>query len=159
MFRRKPQFPDFVAPTTAIDLKRFLVPLDGSQASLDALALACLLAKRNRGAVYAAHVIQVRRSLPIDADLGPDLAEGRRILEQAEEVARALDVQVSVEQLQGREAGHVIADEAGARGVDAIILGVEYQRPLGEFSMGETAEYLLKHAPCQVWALRRPPRD
>lgn len=159
MFRRKPQLPEFVPPVTAIALKRFLVPVDGSQASLDALTLACLLAKRNKGTVYVARVIEVRRSLPIDADLGPDLEEGRRILQQAEGVASALDMQINAEQLQGREAGHVIADEAEARGVDAVVLGVGYQRPLGEFSLGETAHYLLKHLPCQVWILRHPQQD
>ena len=39
---------------------------------MDALALACVLAKRNKGKVYAVYVIEVARPLPLDADLSPD---------------------------------------------------------------------------------------
>jgi nucleotide-binding universal stress UspA family protein len=135
---------------SAIQLKNILVPVDGSQASMDALALACLLAKRNKGKVYAVHVIEVARTLPLDADLSPEAREGEQILVRAEQVADSLDYEVTGELLQARDAGHAIVDEAIERDVDGIVAGRGYKRPLGEFQMGLTAQYILRNAPCQV---------
>jgi nucleotide-binding universal stress UspA family protein len=30
------------------------------------------------------------------------------------------------------------------------VAGVEYRRPLGEFEVGRTSQYILRNAPCQV---------
>ncbi len=139
---------------TTIQLKNILVPVAGSQASMDALALACLLAKRNKGRVYAVYVIEVARSLPLDADLSPEAQEGEQILARAEQVADSLDYGVTGELLQARDAGHAIVDEAIERDVDGILVGMEYKRPLGEFQMGLTAQYMLRNAPCQVIVCR-----
>ena len=138
----------------SLRLKEILVPVDGSEASLDALALACVLAKRSKGKVYAVYVIEVARMLPLDAELSPEVAHGEGVLRQAEEVAEELDFEVAGELLQARDAGHAIVDEGIERGVDGIVLGVSYQRPLGEFQMGPTAAYVLKNAPCQVIVCR-----
>lgn len=135
---------------STIQLKDILVPVDGSQASLEALALACLLARRNKGRVYAVYVVEVARTLPLDADLSPEAMEGEQILARAEQVADSLDYEVMGELLQARDAGHAIVDEAIERGVDGVLLGIEYERPLGEFQMGRTSQYVLRHAPCQV---------
>ena len=69
-------------------LKEILVPVDGSEASLDALALACSIAKRNKGKVYAVYVIEVARTLPLDADLTPEVQKGEEILAAAERRAQ-----------------------------------------------------------------------
>ncbi len=142
----------------SLRLKEILVPVDGSEASLDALALACALAKRNKGKVYAVYVIEVARMLPLDAELSPEVAYGEGVLRQAEEVAEALDFAVAGELLQARDAGHAIVDEAIERGVDGVVLGMGYKRPLGEFQMGPTAAYVLKNAPCQVIVSRSAAR-
>lgn len=130
------------------------MPVDGSQATLDAVALACLLAKRNKGKVYAVYVVEVARTLPLDADLSPEARHGEEVLAQAEEVADSLDFEVTGELLQARDAGHAIVDEAIERDVDGIVAGIEYRRPLGEFEMGQTSQYILRHAPCQVIVCR-----
>jgi nucleotide-binding universal stress UspA family protein len=131
-------------------IKDILVPVDGSQAGMDALALACLLAKRNKGKVYAVYVVEVARTLPLDADLSPEEREGEDVLSRAEQVADSLDFEITGELLQARDAGHAVVDEAIERDVDGILIGVEYRRPLGEFEMGQTSRYILSNAPCQV---------
>jgi nucleotide-binding universal stress UspA family protein len=135
---------------STIQLKEILVPVDGSQASREALALACLLARRNKGRVYAVYVVEVARTLPLDADLSPEARRGEEVLARAEEVADSLDFEVTGELLQARDAGHAIVDEAIERDVDGILLGMEYEKPLGEFQVGRTSQYVLRHAPCQV---------
>lgn len=144
------------APEPTADMKTLLVPTDGSRASMGAVALACNIAKRNKGTVYVVHVIEVKRSLPLDAELEPEASEGERILLEAEKVADGQDFQVQGELLQAREAGHAVVDEAVERGVDGIILGVDYKRPFGEFQLGRLTQYVLKNAPCLVWVCRQP---
>ena len=131
-------------------IKEILVPVDGSQAGLDALALACLLAKRNKGKVYGVYVIEVARSLPLDAELSPETAKGEEILARAEQVADSLEFEITTEILKARDAGPAVVDDAIECGVDGILVGVEYKRPLGKLQLGRTAQYILRNAPCQV---------
>ena len=49
-----------------------------------------------------------------------------------------------------------MVDEAVDRGVGVIVLGVEYHRPLGQFTLGRLPLYVLEHAPAQVWLIRYP---
>lgn len=150
------------------------MPVDGTEASIEAVALACATAKRNKGKVYVVYVIEVPRSLPLDADLSAEVAVGEEILELAERRAQMEDFQVKGELLQARDAGHAIVDEAIERNVDGIILAVPApkrpvgeggfawprggkpspSRPPGEFKLGHIAQYVLENAPCQVWLLR-----
>ena len=144
---------------STLQVREILVPVDGSQAAMDALALACVLAKRNKGKVYAVYVIEVARTMPLDADLSPEAREGEEILARAEQVADALDFEVTGELLQARDAGHAIVDEAIERGVDAIMAGTSHTRPLGEVQLGDTAQYVLRNAPCQVIVCRAAARS
>jgi nucleotide-binding universal stress UspA family protein len=66
---------------------------------------------------------------------------------------------VSGELLQARDRGHAIVDEAADRQVDAIVMGVGFERTLGEFHVGTAAQYVLTHAPCQVLLYREPVRE
>jgi nucleotide-binding universal stress UspA family protein len=137
-----------------VDLKSFLVPVDGSPESLKAVEFACGIAKRTKGKVHVVHVIEVKRSLPLDAELVTEALRGEEILDQAEKVARRLDLEVEGDLLQAREAGHAIIDEATERGADAIVVGVPFNRPFGDFELGRVPAHILKNAPCEVILLR-----
>ncbi len=140
----------------ATELRNFLVPVDGSNASLKAVEFACGLAKRNKGKVHVVHVIEVKRSLPLDAELSAEAERGEAILDEAEKVAKRADFEIEGDLLQAREAGHAIIDEALERTADAIVLGVPFRRPFGEFEMGRVPSHVLKSSPCQVILLRMP---
>lgn len=135
-------------------LQDVLVPVDGSPAGYTALKMACSLTRRNKGAIYAVYVIEVARALALDAELGTDAEKAEEVLLRAEQIAAELDGKIEGEILQARDAGHAIVDEAIERAVSAIIFGVEYETPLGEFELGRTAAYVMQHAPCQVVMLR-----
>ncbi|KPK21090.1 MAG: hypothetical protein AMJ76_03605 [Dehalococcoidia bacterium SM23_28_1] len=155
-------------------LRNILVPVDGSDASMEAVLMACMAAKRNKGKVYVVYVIEVHRSLPLDADLKPEAIKGEEVLNRAEQRAEEVDFQAEGELLQARDAGHAIVDEAIERAVDGIIMGVGYKRPLaegtglawprggkpaplpGEFRLGKVTQYVLENAPCEVWLIRLP---
>jgi nucleotide-binding universal stress UspA family protein len=135
-----------------------MVPVDGSPASLEAVALASDVAKRNKGTVYVVHVIEVKRTLPLDAQLKPEAAAGEELLAEAERVAREHKVSVEGEILQAREAGHAIIDEAIERGVDLIVIGTEHASDNGTYQLGRVAPYILSTAQCGVWVWRHSSR-
>ncbi|MYE45155.1 MAG: universal stress protein [Chloroflexi bacterium] len=58
---------------------------------------------------------------------------------------------------QARQAGHAVVDEAIERNTDAIVVGVGYERPYGRFRLGRLPQYVLAHAPCEVWLFRYTP--
>ncbi len=136
-----------------------MVPVDGSHASLQAVALACDIARKNKGSVSVVHVIEVKRTMPLDAELETEAAAGEEVLAQAARVAREQDFDVDSEILQAREASHAIVDEAIERGVDLIILGMEYQQPFGEFQLGRVIQHVMRSAPCEVWVCRHPVQE
>lgn len=135
---------------------KFLVPVTGRKADDDIVKTACVLARRSKGKVYIVHVIQVSRTLPLDAEVQPETQSGESVLSNAEKIADVIDCQVETEILQARETGPAIVDEAVERGVDMIIMDLEYKKRFGEFDMGETVPYILRNAPCRVLLWRGP---
>ena len=70
--------------------------------------------------------------------------------------AKRQDFEVEGDLLQARDAGHAIVDEAIERQADAIVLGVPFRRPFGEFEMGKVPAHVLRTAQCEVILLRMP---
>src|SRR5918992_1558633 len=110
------------APPAFLDMRSVVVPTDGSPASLEAVRLACTVAREGKGDVMVVHVIEVPRALPLDAEMEGKVQRGEEILEAAEAVAAAADYKIDAELLQAREAGHAVVDEAVERNASAIIL-------------------------------------
>ncbi len=140
-------------------IRSILVPVDGSPASIDAVVFACTIAKRNKGKVYAVHVIEVPRAQPLDAELTEEASSGEAVLTGAERAASDSDFRIEGELLQARDAGHAIVDEAMERQVDLILMGAEHKSPLGEYQMSKLTQFVLKSAPCSVWLWRHPVRE
>ena len=136
--------------------KRVLVPINGGTADEEAVRLSCRLAKKSGGKVYVTYVIQVDRTLPLDAEVKAEIERGEQVLDTAERIAEDQDYNVDTDLLQAREIGPAIVDEAIERGVDLIMMGVSYLKKFGEFSLGETVPYVLKNAPCWVLICREP---
>lgn len=143
--------------STPSDARSYLVALDGSDAAYAALGTVCDVAKRSKAAVSVLYVIEVPRSVALDAALDRDVERGEEILGHAERIAAEHGVAVQADLVQARQAAHAVVDEAVDRGIDAIALGVEYHRPLGQFTLGRLPLHVLEHAPMQVWLIRYPP--
>ena len=137
----------------------YLVPLDGSEACLQALAVTCDIARRTKAKVIALYVIEVPRTMPLESDLQFEVARGEEVLTRAEEVSEDRGIRIRGDLLQARQVGHAIVDEAEELGVGVIVMGVDYTRQYGRFELGSIAEYVLSHATCQVWLLRYEPGD
>jgi len=132
-----------------------LVPLTNSPASLEAVSVAAMLAKQKKARLYAVHVIEVLRSLPLNAEMEAEARRGEQLIRRAEEIAEHHGVPLTGQLLQARDAGPAIVDEARDRNAEVIILGIGYKRLIGSFQVGRTADYILKNATSQVWVIRQ----
>jgi len=133
-----------------MDFKKILVPVIGDEADDEAITLACQLAKRVKGKIWATYVVVLRRTLPLDAEIEAEIRRAEEILDRAETVAEEQDYELETDLLQAREAGPTIVDEAVEHQVDLILMGIEYKRHFGQFSLGSVVPYVLKNAPCRV---------
>lgn len=133
-----------------MEFKKILIPVAGTEADDEAIKLACRLTKKNKGKIWAVHVVTLKRTLPLDAEIKPAILKGEDILDHAESVAEDEDYEVETDILQAREVGPSIIDEAVEREVDLILMGVKYKRHFGQFSLGSVVPYVLRNAPCEV---------
>jgi len=133
-----------------MEFHKILVPVTGTKVDDETLRLACRLAKKNKAKIWAVYVITVRRSLPLDAEMEPEIRKAEGILDHAVSVAAEEDYEVETDVLQAREAGPAIVDEAVEREADLILIGISHKRRLGQFSLGTVVPYVLTDAPCRV---------
>ncbi len=133
-----------------MEFHKILVPVVGTEADDEAIRLACQLAKRNKGKIWVVYVITVKRTLPLDAEIEPEIRKAEEILDHSDSIADGQDYEVETDLLQAREVGPTIIDEAVEREADLILMGVKYKRRFGQFSLGSVVPYVLKNAPCRV---------
>ena len=158
---------------------RILVPVTGQESDKEAVELACKVTKEAKGKIYVVHVIEVKRSLPLDADLKLEAQRAEEILSRAVEVADEQNYEVETDLLQARDVGPAIIEEAIERGTDLIIMGMSYRKRFGQFALGnviskgfeqiplgsviskrfgqfsldDDISYVLQNAPCRVLLL------
>ncbi len=137
-------------------LERILVAVSGKDADAEAVKLACDLAKKPKAKIYVVYVVEVKRSLPLDAVIESEIAKAEKILARAEEIASDKDYEVETALIQGRDAGPAIVDEAMEREVDLILMGFTYKKRFGVFNLGRVIPYVLEEAPCRVLLCREP---
>ncbi len=137
-------------------LDRILVAANGKDADDEAVKLACDLAKKSKAKVCVVYVIEVKRSLPLDAVIESEIRKAEEVLARAEDIAADKDYEVETDLIQAREVGPAIVDEAMGREVDLILMGVTYKKRFGSFSLGRVIPYVLEEAPCRVLLCREP---
>ena len=139
-----------------MEFHKILVPVVGTEADEEAITLACRLAKKDKGKICAVYVLTVKRTLPVDAEIEPDIKKAEGILDHTESVAEEQGYELETDLLQAREVGPAIIDEAVERGVDLILMGVTYRTRFGQFTLGHVVPYVLKNAPCRVILYHQP---
>ena len=143
-------------PTTPV-FKRAIVALAGGPQDDRIVRVVTELARGPRAELIGVHVVEIEWSLPLDADIASRSEEAQQILDQAELTAETLKARLEPVLLQAREVGAALVDEATERGADLLVLGLAYRRRFGgDFAIGRTIPYVLKHAPCTVWVVREP---
>lgn len=135
-----------------MEFHNILVPVIEPRAGEEAVRLVCSLVKKNKGKTKACavYVITIKRSLPVDAELQPEIETAEEIMDHIESVAEEEGFRIETDVLQARETGPAIIDEAVERGVDLILLGITPKVRFGQYTMGDVVPYILKNAPCRV---------
>jgi nucleotide-binding universal stress UspA family protein len=134
--------------------KKILVPVTGTEVDSEAMRLACRLGRKDKAKIWVVYVITIKRSLPLEAEIEPEMKKAEEILDDAEKVAGEEDYEAEADVLQAREAGPAIVNEAVERGVDLILMGIPYKRRFGQFSLGMVVPYVLSNAPCRIMLYR-----
>ena len=137
-------------------LERILVAVSGKEVDTEVVKLACDLAKKPKAKVYVVYVIEVKRSLPLDAVIESEIHRAEEVLAHAEDIASDKDYEVETDLIQGRDVGPAIVDEAMEKAVDLILMGFTYKKRFGVFNLGRVIPYVLEEAPCRVLLYREP---
>jgi nucleotide-binding universal stress UspA family protein len=130
--------------------KKILVPVSGAESDGETIKLACRLAKKDKGKVWAVSVVMIKRALPIDAEIESEIKKAEEILDKAESAASEENYEIETDVLQAREVGPAIVDEAVERGVSLILMGITHKQRFGQFSLGNVVPYVLRDSPCPV---------
>lgn len=130
--------------------RQILLPVIGSHADEEAVQLACRLGRQDKSRIRAINIITLKRDLPLDAEIEPEIQKAEEILGHIERIALANSYRIDTDVLQSREVGPAIVNEAKEKDVDLILMGFAYKRHFGEFSLGDIVPYVLKNASCRV---------
>jgi APA family basic amino acid/polyamine antiporter len=154
------------------DFGSILVPLFGGALDDDLVQTAALLvssesadeAAIDRATIEAIWIFRVPMSLPLDAPM-PDaqLRAARAALARAKRVGEEYrGVEVATATVRARRLGQAIVEEAGRRGVEAIVLAPDEtartragsllggRTLVGESTVSETIRYVVARARCRV---------
>lgn len=142
---------------TALKQRNILVALTDTLIDDEAVSVACSLARKRKAEAIAVFGIQVPRKRALDDDMPEETEKANRTLDAAKEVADQLQAPLETEIVHTRHLGQTLIQEAIDHDCALIVMGVSYQVGVnGQFALSETAEYVLKHAPCRVWLVRGP---
>ena len=137
--------------------RRAILALTGGPCDDRIVQLAAELGRAAHAELVGVHVVEVGWSMPLDADIAARSEEAQQILDHAETTAETMKAKLESVLLQARTAGSALVDEATERDADLLVVGLPFRKRFGgEFVIGSTIPYLLKHAPCEVWVVREP---
>ena len=137
--------------------RNILVALTDTTIDDEAVSVACSLARKRKVEAFAVFGIQVPRKRALDDEMPEETEKANRTLDAAKEVADQLLAPLETEIVHTRHLGQTLIQEALDHDCALIVMGVSYQVGVnGQFALSETAEYVLKHAPCRVWLVRGP---
>ena len=137
--------------------RRAIIALAGGERDERTIRLVAEVARTLRAELVGVHVVEIEWSLPLDADIASRSEDVQQILDHAELVAEQMKARLEPVLLQAREVGAALVDEASERGADLLVVSLPYRKRFGgDFAIGRTVPYVLKHAPCAVWVVREP---
>jgi nucleotide-binding universal stress UspA family protein len=146
-----------VSEANPSDFRRAILALAGGSCDDRIVHLAAELGRASHGELIGVHVVEVGWTMPLDADIAARSEEAQQILDHAELTAENLKARLEPVLLQAREVGAALVDEATEREADLLVVGLPYRKRFGgDFAIGHTIPYVLKHAPCEVWVVREP---
>lgn len=145
-----------VVPPPSVDIAyhAIMVPVLGTSLDHSAMVLACKVAAERGAQIVAAGVLEVPRSLPLNAELGEAEAQLNEQLDYARAIGEEFGVEVVTRVLRTRSAEQAVLEEALRRETQLIVLGVSPRRHLGLSLVGRTNERIMRRSPVRVVIVR-----
>jgi nucleotide-binding universal stress UspA family protein len=142
---------------------KILLPVDGSQASLEAVRFAIRLVKQGLHATFVVANVQEPTYL-YEMVLAPDAevlekvsgAAGNHAIEAAQGLLKAAGITFESEVASG-DAGHVLVEIIERYGCAAVIMGARGMGALREALLGSVSQALVHSSPVPVTVVRLPP--
>jgi len=158
--------------------EKILVPLDGSEHSLKALAVATEIAKRFNAKIVLIHVYSVTVSpvmIPEPSTLTPVMppvmapaeisktieaarAASMRILTEGEQKVKAEGVQVETVLKEGHTVQEIIKTAKEGE-FDLIVIGARGISKIRELLLGSVTDGVIHHASCPVLVIKFLPKE
>lgn len=129
-----------------------LLPFTGIAISRRALDAALRLAQAEDATLMPAFLATVPRTLPLDAPLPRQCANGMPVLEAIEQLAARQDVRVDARVSRGRSYRHALELLLAVEPVDRLVVPATADRHHG--LAGDDVVWLLERAPAEVVILR-----
>jgi basic amino acid/polyamine antiporter, APA family len=141
-----------------LSYRRIVVPLDASEESEAAMALAAELADEHGTSIDAVVAIELPPQLPLEAHMLEEEAAARRVLEDARAIAGSCGLRVRTRVVRARQAGEAIVAAAEEVDADLIVMNAPRKTRLGRRAsiFGRTVRHVLHHAPCRVLVATTP---
>src|ERR671914_506184 len=155
--------------SSSTSIRKILVPVDGSKASVKALQYATHLAEleASNSELIVVHVLEdVKQggAIGLQAKYGNvRLVEGFKRarkeaalewLKQIEEAAKKKGIRIKSEVLDGDSKAGVITDYAGENRVDLIVVGSRGLTGFKRLLLGSVSNAIIGNAPCPVMVVR-----
>jgi nucleotide-binding universal stress UspA family protein len=131
-------------------IKRILVPTSGTLYSERGIELACRLGEEQKAEIYLINVIEVPRTLPLEAPLPEAEAKANDIIKQGEAIVTLRGLQAKGDVRRGRVAGEEIIRAAKDWEADLIVMGIRSQIRMAQDMLGRSSDLVLRRAPCEV---------
>jgi nucleotide-binding universal stress UspA family protein len=131
-------------------VKRILIPTSGAPYAERAIDLACRLGLDQKAEIYLVNVIEVSRTLPLDASMPEAEAKANDIIRRAEEIVSLRGLPAKGEVRRGRVAGEEIIRMAKEREADMIVMGIRSTIRMAQEIFGHTCDLVTRRAPCEV---------
>ena len=129
-----------------------MVPLLEGQDCVSCIHQACVVARERQAVIYLVCVLEVPRSLALNAPQGDRELQAQTLIDRAEELVRKEGLTAKPYIQRGREYSQTLLDAASSLKADIIVLGL----PGGEGSGApiDVADTLLRRATCEVMVSR-----
>ncbi len=131
-------------------LKILLVPTQGTPYSERGVEIACRLGTEQNATLVFVYIIEVPRTLPLNAIMENEDKKAKEAIEQAEKLAILHKMKSIAVVARSRTAGEEIIKIAQRRDADVIVMGIRQHVGLKENILGRTSDVVLRKASCEV---------
>ncbi len=130
--------------------KRILVPTSGVPYSEKGIELACRLGAKQEAEIVLTYVLEIPRTLPLNAPIPEAEKEAEEALNRGKEIVELHHLTPVLRLERAREAGEGIVKVAKDNDVDVIVLGIHPTWRGTQTGWGKTTDTLLRKAHCEV---------